>query len=342
MDTEGLFDSESRMDKCTKIFALSTLLSSVQIFNISNRIKENDLQNLQLFSEYGQLAAKKGTRPFQKLVFLVRDWMVPFEHEYGQYGGETLLQKILATPEHQHSELRSTRYHIKNCFTKISCFLMPFPGMEVIRNDNFSGKLSDIEDDFKNSLMELVPLILDPENLVPKKLYGRTINAVEFLETFKQYIEIFENDQLPEAMNIFEASSKFHNTNVVNDQRTFYKERMNNVCGGDKPYIEPEKLRAEHLQTKTQAEENFMSHKIFGGDDFLNSYKKILVDSLEEEYQEYQKINNAKINAVAKFLYLSCFLINMFKPNLPAYAVLNVVTLLLKLYRTYRWKQNNQ
>lgn len=342
MDTQGIFDSESRMDECMRVFALSTLLSSVQIYNISQNIKESDLQNLQLFAEYGRFAVQRATIPFQKLIFLVRDWMMPFEHEYGQYGGEMLLKKRFATSTDQHSELRSIRMNITNCFTKISCFLMPFPGMEVIRNSNFNGKLSDIEDDFKENLKELVPLILDPENLVSKKILGRTMNAQEFLECFKRYSEIFASDTVPEAMSIFDASSKFYNTNVVREEQTSYKTRMNNVCGSDKPYIQPEKLKNEHLRASKEAEENFKKQKLMGGDSFLEPYLKMLLDAIEKEYEEFEKINDSKINVVAKLLYFSCFLIRIYKPNLAICQVLTLVTILLKLYRTYAWKQQNR
>lgn len=56
MDTQGIFDNESTTKDCAVIFALSTMLSSVQIYNLSGNIQENDLQNLQLFAEYGKLA----------------------------------------------------------------------------------------------------------------------------------------------------------------------------------------------------------------------------------------------------------------------------------------------
>jgi atlastin len=56
LDTQGIFDSTSSVKNCTTIFALSILLSSVQIYNISNNIQEDDLQHLQLFAEYGRLA----------------------------------------------------------------------------------------------------------------------------------------------------------------------------------------------------------------------------------------------------------------------------------------------
>jgi atlastin len=56
LDTQGTFDSHSTVKDCATVFALSTMLSSVQIYNLSQNIQEDDLQHLQLFTEYGRLA----------------------------------------------------------------------------------------------------------------------------------------------------------------------------------------------------------------------------------------------------------------------------------------------
>lgn len=66
MDTQGAFDSLSTVKDCATIFALSTMISSVQIFNVSQNVQEDDLQHLQLFTEYGKLALEGGEgKPFQ-------------------------------------------------------------------------------------------------------------------------------------------------------------------------------------------------------------------------------------------------------------------------------------
>ena len=56
MDTQGMFDNETTMTLTAQIFGLSTMISSFQIYNVQNRIQEDNLQHLALFSEYGRLA----------------------------------------------------------------------------------------------------------------------------------------------------------------------------------------------------------------------------------------------------------------------------------------------
>lgn len=90
MDTQGAFDSQSTVKDCATVFALSTMVSSVQvsdhvilymrflitqlflhsknfkIYNLSQNIQEDDLQHLQLFTEYGRLALESSeSKPFQ-------------------------------------------------------------------------------------------------------------------------------------------------------------------------------------------------------------------------------------------------------------------------------------
>lgn len=44
---------------------------------------------------------------------------------------------------------------------------------------------ADIDDDFKRELKELVPLLLDPENLVEKEINGAKVTCRDLLEYFK-------------------------------------------------------------------------------------------------------------------------------------------------------------
>ena len=67
MDTQGTFDTQSSMKDSTIVFALTTMVSSVLIYNLMNNIQEDDLMNLQLFTSYGMLAQEDtdGVSPFQ-------------------------------------------------------------------------------------------------------------------------------------------------------------------------------------------------------------------------------------------------------------------------------------
>lgn len=44
----------------------------------------------------------------------------------------------------QHEELQTVREHIHSCFTSISCFLLPHPGLKVATSPAFTGQLCGI------------------------------------------------------------------------------------------------------------------------------------------------------------------------------------------------------
>jgi len=48
IDTQGTFDDKTAVHDCVTIFALSLMISSVQIYNIFNNIQEDHLQHLQV------------------------------------------------------------------------------------------------------------------------------------------------------------------------------------------------------------------------------------------------------------------------------------------------------
>jgi len=104
IDTQGLFDGNNTLKQNGNIFTLSTLISSIQIFNLSQRMQEDSLGNL-LFAEFGRLALTKknqnskssttNSKPFQRIVFLIRDWPNPREYAYGSKGGKKHLEVYL-------------------------------------------------------------------------------------------------------------------------------------------------------------------------------------------------------------------------------------------------------
>ncbi|XP_043278003.1 atlastin isoform X3 [Venturia canescens] len=295
MDTQGAFDSQSTVRDCATVFALSTMLSSVQIYNLSQNIQEDDLQHLQLFTEYGRLALEKsGSTPFQRLQFLVRDWSYPYEADYGSNGGRKILQRRLEVSDKQHPELQSLRKHIKSCFSEISCFLMPHPGLKIATNPKFDGRLSEIEDEFKQQLRILIPTLLAPDNLVTKKINGQVVKARELLEYFKSYIRIYKGDELPEPKSMLVATAEANNLSAVAEAKDLYHQMMECVCGGAKPYLATSHLESEHQRCVDKALHQFSNKRKMGGDEFSQMYMEKLVKDIDETFLQFKAHNESK------------------------------------------------
>ncbi|XP_056650229.1 atlastin-2 isoform X2 [Monodelphis domestica] len=295
MDTQGAFDSQSTIKDCATVFALSTMTSSVQVYNLSQNIQEDDLQHLQLFTEYGRLAMEEiYQKPFQTLMFLIRDWSYPYEHSYGLEGGKQFLEKRLQVKQNQHEELQNVRKHIHNCFSNLGCFLLPHPGLKVATNPSFDGRLTDIDEDFKKELRNLVPLLLAPENLVEKEISGSKVTCRDLVEYFKAYIKIYQGEELPHPKSMLQATAEANNLAAVAGARDSYSKNMEQVCGGDKPYIAPSDLEKKHLDFKEVAVKQFCAVKKMGGDEFCRRYQDQLEAEIEETYANFVKHNDGK------------------------------------------------
>uniref|UniRef100_A0AAQ5XW88 GB1/RHD3-type G domain-containing protein n=1 Tax=Amphiprion ocellaris TaxID=80972 RepID=A0AAQ5XW88_AMPOC len=295
VDTQGAFDSQSTIKDCATVFALSTMTSSVQVYNLSQNIQEDDLQHLQLFTEYGRLAMEEiYLKPFQSLMFLIRDWSYPYEHDYGLDGGNTFLERRLQVKQNQHEELQNVRKHIHSCFSNIGCFLLPHPGLKVATNPYFDGRLRDIDSDFKRELARLVPLLLAPERLVEKEIGGNKVTCRDLVEYFKAYIKIYQGEELPHPKSMLQATAEANNLTAVAGAKDMYSKNMEQVCGGDKPYIAPGDLERCHEEFREHSVRFFRSVKKMGGEEFCQRYQNQLEAELDEAYTNFSKHNDGK------------------------------------------------
>lgn len=209
MDTQGTFDTESTLKDNITIFAFSSMIASTQLFNISDRIQEDYLNNLQLFTEYGKYVSDKmNFKPFQSLMFLIRDWTNSDEYQYGEIGGLEYLNEILKIDNIQHEELKKIRMHIRSCYDNLRCFLLPHPGLDAIDDKYFEGKIENLEDDFIFSLKELAKALLAKENITGsvKTINGKILKAHDLVHYIKSYWKIFQNDEMPSPKSILAVS----------------------------------------------------------------------------------------------------------------------------------------
>ncbi|KAF1384864.1 hypothetical protein PFLUV_G00124610 [Perca fluviatilis] len=295
MDTQGAFDNQSTVKDCATIFALSTMTSSIQIYNLSQNIQEDDLQQLQLFTEYGRLAMDEiFLKPFQSLMFLIRDWSFPYEYDYGFKGGNEFLDKRLQVNESQHEELQTVRDHIHSCFTSISCFLLPHPGLKVATSPVFKGQLNVVAPEFKEELKSLIPKLLHPNRLAEKEINGNKVTCRGLLEFFKAYIKIYQGEDLPQPKTMLMATAEANNLAAVATAKDQYHKNMEKVCGGDLPYVAPDSLEEKHHFYSREALHNFSSTKKMGGQEFCHRYQAQLEKELEEMWHSLSKHNASK------------------------------------------------
>lgn len=210
MDTQGSFDCNSSVRDCSTIFAMSAMLSSVLSYNLMHNIREDDLQYLQLFTEYGKLLLTESPeideKPFQVLLFIVRDWQFAYQYKFGYSGGDEVVANRLEKNTKQTDDMKKLRDQLMSSFEHIRGFLMPHPGDAVTQDQNYDGRICLIATQFKEALKELVPNIFAPKNLIIKKINGRNVRAKDFVHYLKSYATIFNGKNMPEPKSIYEVS----------------------------------------------------------------------------------------------------------------------------------------
>uniref|UniRef100_A0A915DRG8 GB1/RHD3-type G domain-containing protein n=1 Tax=Ditylenchus dipsaci TaxID=166011 RepID=A0A915DRG8_9BILA len=310
MDTQGAFDSATTIKECTTIFALSTLLSSVQIFNLSQNLQENDLQYLQTFTTYAKFAQEKEMqesrfrinylesgsdyKPMQSLWFMIRDWAYPYEYKYGFQGGQQLLEKRLETCDSQHAELRQLREDLKESFQNIGCFLMPYCGEKVASSEHFRGHVSDIKPEFVTNVRLFAEELLNPRNLVVKSINGQPLTCRMLFKYFQEYLVIFRDGKLPPPLSVYQANAMLSNLSAVEHAKTYYLLKMEAFNKEDAPFMEAEKLEEYHEKYRQKALETFQTMPRLGSKQLHQQYLELLEVFMDNQHKHFQEVNNEK------------------------------------------------
>uniref|UniRef100_A0A1B0CGG5 Uncharacterized protein n=1 Tax=Lutzomyia longipalpis TaxID=7200 RepID=A0A1B0CGG5_LUTLO len=171
---------------------------------------------------------------------------------------------------------------------------MPHPGLTVATNPKFDGRLADITDEFKDSLKELLPQILAPENLVIKEINGQRVRARELIQYFVSYMNIYKGSELPEPKSMLVATAEANNLTAVAEAKDLYVQLMEDVCGGTKPFLSNAHLDAEHQRIKEKALHQFSAKRKMGGDEFSEKYREKLDNDLEESFGNFRAHNESK------------------------------------------------
>jgi len=314
VDTQGMFDNETTMKLATSIFGFSTLLSSYQIYNVDKLIKEDNLQQLALFSEYARSAvtteeksSKKhlsdgggkdspaNKKPFQHIEFLVRDYQhwddEDAELEVLEKSMNEYLDKVISAREAK--DLKETREQIHSCFQQISCYGLCHPGAAVTRK-KFTGDVGAIEELFLRLLDRYCQRVFG--SLEPKVIHGRQLTAMELSAYIEAYADIFTSGtSFPTAATMLEATASANNTNAIHLAVEKYKEIMDHVAGANcSMYHKPEELEEEHIRALDHSLEVFAEIANFGNETSIDEARKMLLTQNKASFRIYQSLNESR------------------------------------------------
>ncbi|CAI4232036.1 unnamed protein product [Auanema sp. JU1783] len=296
MDTQGTFDNNSTYQQCMTVFALSTILSSLQIYNVVDNIQEDSLQHLSLFVEYGRLAMNEVSqfgKPFQTLVFCVRDFKNPDEFGYGSAGGSEFLANVLTTTEEQADELRSVREQLAECFEETLCYLLPHPGHRVAERQSFRGHVKDLRPIFREELKKMVPSLLNPQNLKAKIINGKPVTCRKMMQYFREYVKSFDGETLPAPQSILNANAKLICMDGAHEAKLAYCRGMDKSTAVTRMIPEKRLLRL-HIQHGITALNIYDKCPKLGEASIRRELLERLQEEINAELERYKRLNEAK------------------------------------------------
>nr|CCA26450.1 atlastinlike protein putative [Albugo laibachii Nc14] len=235
---------------------------------------------------------KKGSRPFQKLDFLVRDWqdfsrnqsLADKREDMKQYTDEILSIRT-------QKDLANTREQIFSCFEDVNCFLLPHPGHEVTERE-YDGNVEAIDDRFLELVTAYLDDIFSPAKLAPKYIHGVPVTSRELLTFIRYYAALFRDSSIfPEAKTLLEATAEANNVNKREKALIKYKKEMESLVGLKSGYVPVAQLEKHHVACAEGAMAIFDQGANMGRQSQIRAHRSTLASELTKEYERFSSVN---------------------------------------------------
>ncbi|XP_043226170.1 atlastin-2-like [Amphibalanus amphitrite] len=254
MDTQGLYDTNSRVTDSAKIFVLSTVVSSLSVFNLMQDLKGNDLEFLQLFADFGRRAVNSADETaFMDLLFLIRDWAHPEDHPFGSHGGKALVERRL----NSDGSITSLREEFRRCFSSVDGFLLPYPGRVVAERSSFNGDPKDMESDFVEKLDELMSELFTPATMSRKMVAGGPLTCRKLMKFMRTFVNCVESYRFADIDSLVKAMNKAGKLTALQDEFDNYVQKMEEVWGDDVMVLDEKSLDKAHESAKAAVLHSF-------------------------------------------------------------------------------------
>jgi atlastin len=303
VDTEGAFEIGSDNEASSAVFALSSLISSVQIFNVMHIVDQRDFELLALFGRYATAisAASKEIEAFQKLVILVRDWLSPRDIKYGPASLELYLNK--ASKKHESREWQAIRYEFEQTFSDISCHMLPHPGQKVaVCTDELKSDFyfNDFDEEFITNMKQFIERLL--KNDVVKKVGGEKIKSDELFELFKEYYNVFKAGKVSPPESILKVTAQQGYFKAFQGAINYYKSEIRNYFERKGYFITIDGLKEKMEEAEDHASGIFEDSPLIAHPELQTEYQekfsKEIKDIENESVQQATVTENLRKMAI--------------------------------------------
>ncbi|CAG7666757.1 unnamed protein product, partial [Allacma fusca] len=221
LDCQGFYDRTLDTEKSAAIFALSSLLSSVLIYNVTTKLDTDVLEKIQEFSKYtALLSSTTDTQAGVKtaLTFLVRDFKWTKHFSLGFHNKKQPSENIVNPGNYFHhifpnsdaaGDENAILEALQACFNEIGIFLMPHPGNAFERDPDSN----EPELEFRSSLREMVEYTLC--HLVTKQLGSEHVTGRTFQKYVKMLAQLCQNGKFPDYPTIQRETANLKNQMAI-------------------------------------------------------------------------------------------------------------------------------
>ncbi|OCT61950.1 hypothetical protein XELAEV_18047983mg, partial [Xenopus laevis] len=188
LDTEGSLDIRSPRDICLKLSALSMILSSYLIFNVNSNLKTTEMDYLEMYLDVAQYIGRSfDLLALQHLDILIRDWQ-----DFKNCGKEDARAYIFQETE---KLLNGSSYRLVSETLRgplADCSLLPNPGRGLLVDSQ--GKLSDMEEDFRNLLTTYIFTLVGDIWLHKKTNRQReNVTCAQLVKILKRVVNVLQS-----------------------------------------------------------------------------------------------------------------------------------------------------
>lgn len=99
---------------------------------------------------------------------------------------------------------------------------------------------------------------------------------------------------MPQPKSMLEATAEANNLAAVSSAKALYVRNMEEICGGDSPYLNSETLQREHENCFNAAVQLFKKTRKMGGTEFSIAYLQKLEEDITEQFTYFARANDNK------------------------------------------------
>lgn len=303
VDTEG-FESTGKADSYDdRIFALSTLVSSVLIYNLPETVRESDLEKLSfavelssgLYNPDMKAHDRVPVEPGNMLWLIQRDFLQGKSVQDMVYEALRPVQNPLADKDiDQVNRIRSSLTVIAKNST---AFGLKQPHLERTKLCTLEDKeLDPTYVEQRDSLRELVNTLI-----TPKIVMGRVMRGSDLADLIGKVVKALNERDIPSVGSILDN----FNLDLIHKALSRYSQHLSSA----KLPADEKALLTLHLEGMQASLHYYDQHRFGRSEDVVQGARKLreeLADAVEKEFQTLQMNNTIKSGEVCERLESAC------------------------------------